>query len=112
MTRRIKVKLLTFRRIISYSEFMEPQEQDTLKALIGELTRLIHAVLNRNKALRSTIRQIEGKGYHVDIVLASMTRLQKKEAGEQRDAAEHETTEFDKEFLKSIRIRLDQPSDR
>ena len=91
---------------------MEPQEQETLKTLVGELTRLIHAVLNRNKALRSTIRQIEGKGYHVDIVLASMTRLKKKDPDDLPEIGNHEPTEFDKEFLKSICIRLDQPSDR
>ncbi|MBI3609920.1 MAG: hypothetical protein HY204_04350 [Nitrospirae bacterium] len=86
---------------------MDTHEQEKLKILVQELAQLIHAVLVRSPELQSTVQGIEERGYRVDLVLASMTRIQKKEFQHQPEPAETEPTEFDKEFLKALRIRSD-----
>jgi len=86
---------------------MDTHEQETLKLLIQELTQLINAVLMQSPELRSAIQGIEEKGYRVDLVLASMTRILKKDADKTPEAQESEPTESDREFLKTLRIRLD-----
>jgi outer membrane protein TolC len=86
---------------------MDTNEQETLKLLIQELTQLINAVLMQSPELRSAIQEIEEKGYRVDLVLASMTRILKKDADKTPEALSSEPTESDQEFLKTLRIRLD-----
>ena len=83
---------------------MDTHEQEALKVLIQELAKLINVILGRSPDLQSAVRKIEDRGYHVDIVLASMTSVIKKEPPELLDVRR---TDFDKEFLKNLRIRLD-----
>lgn len=75
--------------------------------MVQELTQLINAVLMQSPELRSAIQGIEEKGYRVDLVLASMTRILKKDGDKTPEALESGPTESDREFLKSLRIRLD-----
>ena len=89
---------------------MDTHEQEKLKLLIQELAQLINAVLIQSPELRSAIQDIEQKGYQVDLVLASMTRILKKEFQNQAEPLEATPTEFDQEFLKTLRIRLDGQS--
>ena len=89
---------------------MDTHEQEKLKLLIQELAQLINAVLVRSPELKSAIQGIEEKGYQVDLVLASMTRILKKELQNQPEPLETTPTEFDQEFLKTLRIRLDGTS--
>jgi len=89
---------------------MDTHEQEKLKLLIQELAQLINAVLVRSPELKSAIQGIEEKGYQVDLVLASMTRILKKEFQNQPERLEPTPTEFDQEFLKTLRIRLDGTS--
>ncbi|MEK6684280.1 MAG: hypothetical protein AABY46_06430 [Nitrospirota bacterium] len=86
---------------------MDTHEQEKLKLLIQELAQLINAVLVRSPELKSAIQGIEEKGYRVDLVLASMTRILRKELQSQPEPLEATSTEFDEEFLKTLRIRLD-----
>ncbi len=89
---------------------MDTHEQEKLKLLIQELAQLINAVLIRSPELRSAIQGIEEKGYQVDLVLASMTRILKKEFQSRPEPLGAAPTEFDQEFLKTLRIRLDGAS--
>ncbi|MBI3595929.1 MAG: hypothetical protein HY203_02110 [Nitrospirae bacterium] len=89
---------------------MDTHEQETLKLLIQELAQLIHAVLMQSPELRSAIQGIEEKGYRVDLVLASMTRILKKDVENIPETFESGSTESDREFLKTLRIRLDSLS--
>jgi outer membrane protein TolC len=89
---------------------MDTHEQEKLKLLIQELAQLINAVLIQSPELRSAIQDIEEKGYQVDLVLASMTRILKNEFQKQPEFLEADPTEFDQEFLKTLRIRLDGQS--
>lgn len=89
---------------------MDTHEQEKLKQLIQELARLINTVLIQSPELRSAIQGIEEKGYRVDLVLASMTRILKKEFQNQPEPLDMTLTEFDQEFLKTLRIRLDGTS--
>ena len=86
---------------------MDTHEQETLKLLIQELAQLINAVLMQSPELRSAIQGIEEKGYQVDLVLASMTRILKKNAEKTPETLESGPTDSDREFLKTLRIRLD-----
>jgi len=88
---------------------MDTHEEEKLKLLIQELAQLIRAVLLQSPELRSTLQTIEEKGYQVELVLASMTRIQKKENGPSQDSAAEETSDSDQEFLKRLRIRWDGP---
>lgn len=91
---------------------MDLHEQEPIKQLVQELAQLIHAVLLQSPELRSAIRGIEEKGYRVDLVLASMTRILKKGDENSMETPESGPTEADREFLKSLRIRLDSLSSR
>jgi hypothetical protein len=102
--------LLTRKEIVSYTENMDTHEQERLKQLIQELARLINAVLIQSPELRSAIQGIEEKGYRVDLVLASMTRVLKKELSNPPEPLEAMPTEFDRAFLKAVRIRPDSLS--
>jgi len=86
---------------------MDTHEQEKLKLLIQELAQLINAVLIQSPELRSAIQGIEQKGYQVDLALAAMTRILKKDTPDPSEPPETHPTEFDQEFLKSLRIRLD-----
>jgi hypothetical protein len=86
---------------------VDTHEQEKLKLLIQELAQLINAVLIQSPELRSAIQGIEQKGYQVDLVLAAMTRILKKETSDPSEPLEIHPTTFDQEFLKSLRIRLD-----
>jgi hypothetical protein len=86
---------------------MDTHEQEKLKLLIRELTQLINAVLVQSPELRSALQVIEEKGYRIDLVLASMTRIQKKESREPSESLEEKSVESDQEFLKTLRIRWD-----
>jgi len=90
---------------------MDTHEQEKLKQLIQELARLIHAVLVQSPELQSAIQGIEQKGYQVDLMLASMTRILKKEISNRPEPLETAPTEFDRAFLKSVRIRPNSLSD-
>jgi len=89
---------------------MDTHEQGKLKLLIQELAQLINAVLVQSPELRSAIQGIEEKGYRVDLVLASMTRILKKNEKNTSGQFESEPTESDKEFLKTHRICWDSLS--
>ncbi|HET6464911.1 MAG TPA: hypothetical protein VLY20_11530 [Nitrospiria bacterium] len=86
---------------------MDTHEPETLKLLIRELTQLINAVLMQSPELRSAIQGIEEKGYQVDLMLASLTRIQKKDAENTSETFKPGPTETDQEFLKTLRIRWD-----
>jgi septum formation inhibitor-activating ATPase MinD len=102
--------LLTRKETVSYTKNMDTHEQEKLKQLIQELARLINTVLIQSPELRSAIQGIEEKGYRVDLMLASMTRILKKEFQGQPEPLDVTLTEFDQEFLKTLRIRLDGTS--
>ena len=86
---------------------MDTHEQEKLKLLIQELAQLIHAVLIQSPELRSAIQDIEQKGYDVDLMMAAMTRIQKKELQNPSWPQDAHPAEFDRAFLKALRIRSD-----
>lgn len=86
---------------------MDTHEQEKLKQLIQELAQLINAVLIQSPELRSAIQDIEQKGYQVDLMLASMTRILKKELSNRPEPLESAPTDSDRAFLKTVRIRPD-----
>jgi len=75
--------------------------------LIQELAQLIRAVLLQSPELRSTLQIIEEKGYQVELVLASMTRIQKKDEPSVSDSNREDPAQSDQEFLRHLRIRWD-----
>ena len=89
---------------------MDTHEQEKLKLLIQELARLIHTILIQSPELQSTIQDIEKKGYRVDLMLASMTHILKKDISNHPEPLESVPTEFDRAFLRSTRIRPDSLS--
>jgi hypothetical protein len=86
---------------------MDIHEQEKLRMLIQELAQLIRAILLHSPELRSTLQIIEEKGYQVELVLASMTRIQKKDEPSLSDSNREEPPKSDQEFLRNLRIRWD-----
>ncbi|HTN44473.1 MAG TPA: hypothetical protein VMN77_11825 [Nitrospiria bacterium] len=89
---------------------MDTHEKEKLRLLIQELAQLINAVLVQSPELRSAIQGIEEKGYRVDLILASMTRILKKNDENTPEKIAFEPTESDKKFLKAHRICWDSLS--
>ena len=81
----------------------KPDER--LRELMKALADTISQVFSGNEEIRETLSMIEKEGYHVDLVLASVTRLSKKEGAASSDIA---ISEFDRSFLEKVRIRLEE----
>ena len=76
-----------------------------LKELMKTLAETISHVFNENEDIKNALAMIEKEGYKVDLMLATITRVSRKEdQGTKEDSA---LSEFDRSFLKKIRIRLD-----
>lgn len=69
------------------------------------LADTIGQVFSGNEEIKETLSMIEQEGYHVDLILASVTRVTKKEGSSSSDIA---ISDFDKSFLEKIRIRLEE----
>jgi len=81
----------------------KPDER--LRELMKELAETIGQVFSGNEEIRETLSMIEKEGYHVDLILASVTRVSKKEGGSSSDIA---ISDFDRSFLEKVRIRLEE----
>jgi len=80
------------------------RHDDRLKELIKALADTISSVFSRNDEIRQALYMIEKEGYHVDLILASVTRVSKKEEG----SLETTITDFDRAFLKKVRLCFDE----
>ena len=89
---------------------MEPPER--LKELILELAATLNDVFNENWRIRRAIQNIEEEGYQVDLVLASITRIFKRNEETGDTELKFEFNAFDKEFLKRMGLRIDPPQER
>ena len=69
------------------------------------LADTIGQVFSGNEEIKETLSMIENEGYHVDLILASVTRVTKKEGSSSSDIA---ISDFDRSFLEKIRIRLEE----
>lgn len=69
------------------------------------LADTIGQVFSGNEEIKETLSMIEQEGYHVDLILASVTRVTKKEGSSSSDIA---ISDFDRSFLEKIRIRLEE----
>ncbi|HAS16453.1 MAG TPA: hypothetical protein DCR39_00760 [Nitrospiraceae bacterium] len=78
---------------------------DKLKELMKSLADTISQVFSGNLDIKHALSMIEKEGYHVDMILASVTRLSRKQDDQSADI---DLSDFDKSFLKNIRIRLDE----
>ncbi|MFQ5456306.1 MAG: hypothetical protein ACE5EA_08910 [Nitrospirota bacterium] len=92
---------------------MSPKEDSRLRELVKELVNTINFVFSDSQEIKDVIKSIEDEGYQVDIILASITKiLKKRDPLETRNVPalkqlKYEFNSFDKEFLKSIKVRLD-----
>jgi len=78
---------------------------DKLRELMKALADTIGQVFSGNEEIKETLSMIENEGYHVDLILASVTRVTKKEGSSSSDIA---ISDFDRSFLEKIRIRLEE----
>jgi len=90
---------------------MEFQEDEKLKRLVKDLVDSINEVFSGSPEIKKAINFIEKEGFHVDMVLASITRIHKKEDEEKSPEIVYEFNPFDKAFLQSLKIRLDSGED-
>ena len=81
----------------------KPDER--LRELMKELAETIGQVFSGKEEIRETLSMIEKEGYHVDLILASMTRVSKKEGASTTDVS---ISDFDRSFLEKVRIRLEE----
>lgn len=81
---------------------------DKLKELMKSLADTISQVFSGNLDIKHALSMIEKEGYHVDMILASVTRLSRKKDDKSDDADIDDLSDFDRSFLKNIRIRLDE----
>ncbi|MBI3354471.1 MAG: hypothetical protein HY034_06250 [Nitrospirae bacterium] len=87
---------------------MDSKENERIKELITGLANAINSVFSESKEIREALKVIEEEGYHVDLVLASVTRVLKGGQQEaQNSDIKYEFNNFDKSFLKAVKIKLD-----
>lgn len=86
---------------------MEPKENDKLKDLVKELANTINSVFTESEEIKDALREIEDKGYHVDLVLASIARILRKDSSTDEKPLVYEFNNFDKAFLKALKIRVE-----
>ncbi len=56
-------------------------QERRLKRLAEQLIQAIHQAYSDNDGIQDTLNQIEEEGYHVDILMASFTRIDDSEEG-------------------------------
>ena len=81
---------------------------DKLKELMKSLADTISQVFSGNLDIKHALSMIEKEGYHVDMILASVTSLSRKKDDQSDNEETGDINEFDRSFLKNIRIRLDE----
>ena len=81
----------------------KPDER--LRELMKALADTIGQVFSGNEEIRETLSMIEKEGYHVDLILASVTRITRKEGSSSSDI---KISDFDRSFLEKVRIRLEE----
>jgi len=96
---------------------MAPENDDEkLQEMVKELAEKISTLFSESPEIKEALQQIERKGYRVDLVLASVTRILKKdmeapplEAPSDDGAPSTELNPFDRAFLQAIKVRPSSP---
>lgn len=78
---------------------------EKLKDLMKILAEAISHVFSGSKDIRQTLSMIEKEGYHVDLILASVTKVTKIEEGHLTGT---DMSDFDRSFLRNIHIRIEE----
>ena len=81
---------------------------EKLKDLMKVLAEAISHVFSGSEDIRQTLSMIEKEGYHVDLILASVTKVTKIEEGRLSDRAGTDMSDFDRSFLRNIHIRIEE----
>lgn len=76
--------------------------KDKLRELLLDLAYTINEVISENRQIKDALMNFEKEGYHVDLVLASITRVAKKD-----EELKYEFNPLDKAFLNAIKIKLE-----
>lgn len=78
-------------------------QDERLRRLLAELVSVLNDAFTDNDQIKDTIRNIETEGYEVDLFLATVTRILRKDKAEPHDPF----NAFDRSFLHSLRINPD-----
>lgn len=84
---------------------MDPRER--LRELLLELANTINDVISDNPQIKEALMNFEKEGYHVDLILASITKVAKKSEASSGEELKYEFSPLDKAFLNAIKIRLE-----
>lgn len=79
------------------------KSDDRLKELMKTLAETISQVFSGNDEIKQALSLIEKEGYHVDLILATVTRISRKGEGQQPDTG---INDFDRSFLRKVRIKF------
>lgn len=80
---------------------------DKLQELMKALADAINHVFSGNEDIKETLSMIEREGYHIDLILASVARVSKKDK-EEDWLHDTEVSAFDKSFLRRVRLKFDE----
>lgn len=72
---------------------------ERLRELVAELASVLNEAITDNDQVQDTIKSIESEGYEIDLLLATFTRIQKKD-----DTFSPNFTSYDRSFLRSLKI--------
>ena len=79
----------------------KPDER--IKELMKVLADTISQVFSVNEEIKQALSKIENEGYHIDLLLASVTRVSKK--GD-NGLSDNIISDFDRSFLEKIHLRF------
>lgn len=78
-------------------------DKERLRELLLELAHSINDAISDNRQVKDVLMNFEKEGYHVDLILASITKVARKDEEELK----YEFSPFDMAFLNAIKIRLE-----
>ncbi len=95
---------------------------DHMKTLLKELGVALHHALTKDQAIKKVTDQIKGNGYDIYLIMEANIALDKREEEgegvlflgkpeERFEAADQNFNRYDKEFLASLKIKIEDPSD-
>lgn len=90
----------------------EPKKNEKLKDLVKVLANAINSVFTESEEIKDALRGIEDEGYRVDLILASITRILRKDNASDDKPLVYEFNNFDKAFLKALKINIDPESNK
>lgn len=88
------------------SDSEESSESENIKKMMQDLITALNRLYSKSQEIHSIISEFEEEGYNVDVFMAYLTRLTRKDA-KNPQRVEFKLNSYDLKFLENIKVRHD-----